>query len=145
MKIFYRNSGFTIIELMVAMAVMAFGILGFIFMQSRAAQGRLAGREMSRATVVAQNVSEILRSLDSGDPMIRDEGNHPTATDGGDTDGTLDNKLSTKYGNFTYNTTWTVSKNTNNLKTINISTSWRLKDNQTGMKTKILTFTLLRK
>ena len=141
MKSFFKNQGFTIIELMVAMAVMAFGILGFMFLQSRASQGRLSGREMSRATVVNQNYSEILKSIDDSNSMLN-VGNHPTAAE--DTDGTTDNQLSTKYDKFVYNTTWTVSS-ISGLKTIDISTSWRLKDNQKGMGTKVLTFTLLRK
>ena len=129
MKSFFKNHGFTVIELMVALAVMAFGILGFIFMQSRASQGRLAGREMSRATVVNQNYSEILKSLDDTNSWLT-VGTHPAET--------------TNYGNFVYSTTWTISS-ISGLKTIDISTSWRLKDNQKGMQTKVLTFTLLRK
>jgi len=142
MKSIFKNQGFTIIELMVAMAVMAFGLLGFMFLQSRASQGRLAGREMGRATVVNQNYSEILQALDYSNSMLN-VGNHPTAAEDTD-DGTTDNQLNTKYGNFIYSTTWTVSNNASGLKTIDISTSWHLKDNQNGMKTKVLTFTLLK-
>ncbi len=136
------NQGFTIIELMVAMAVMAFGMLGFIFMQSQAAQGRLAGREMGRATVVTQNYCEILRALDYSNGLLS-VGSHPSAAE--DTsDGTVDNKINTKYGNFTYNTSWTVSNDSSNLKTIIVNTNWQLKDNQKGMQTKNLNFTLLK-
>lgn len=136
------NQGFTVIELMVAMSVMAFGMLGFIFMQSQAAQGRLAGREMGRATVVTQNYCETLRALDYNNSLLS-VGSHPSATE--DTsDGTVDNKISTKYGNFTYNTIWTVSNDSANMKTIIVNTNWRLKDNQKGMQTKNLNFTLLK-
>ncbi len=142
MKKTSTNRGFTVIELMVAMAVMAFGLLGFIFMQSRAAQGRLAGREMSRATVVTQNCCETLRTLAYNNSLLS-VGSHPTAAE--DTsDGIVDNKISTKYGNFTYNTIWTVSNDSTNMKTIIVNTNWRLKDNHTGMQTKNLNFTLLK-
>ena len=111
------------------MAVMAFGLLGFMLLQGQAAQGRTAGREMSRATIVAKNHSEILQLLDYADPLLT-PGNHPA--------------ISTKYGNFIYNTTWSVSKNTTKLKTIVVNTSWHIKDNQKGMQTKNLNFTLLK-
>jgi len=81
------------------MAVMAFGLLGFMFMQSQAAQGRIAGREMGRATIVAENYCETLELLNYDDPLLT-AGSHPTSTE--DTDGTVDNQLSTKYGNFIY-------------------------------------------
>ena len=148
MKKTSTNSGFTIIELMVAMAVMAFGMLGFFFMQGRAAQGRLAGREMNRATVVAQNRCEILRALDYDNALLT-VGSHPTAAEDEDIDdGKVDNQISTKYGNFTYNTTWTVSQTAahdhSNMKTIIVNTTWQLKDNQKGMQTKSLNLTLLK-
>ncbi len=124
------------------MAVMAFGILGFMFMQGRAAQGRTAGREMGRATIVAQNYSETLLTLDYSDSLLS-VGSHPSTAE--DTsDGTVDSQMSTKYGNFIYNTTWTVSDNTTNLKTIVVNTNWTLKDNKTGLQTKSLNFTLLK-
>jgi len=128
---------------MVAMAVMAFGLLGFMFMQGQAAQGRTAGREMGRATVVAQNYNETLRALKYNNSLLS-IGSHPSASE--DTsDGTVDSKLSTKYGNFIYDTTWTVTNNkTNNLKTIVVNTKWQLKDNQLGIQTKNLNFTLLK-
>ena len=127
---------------MVAMAVLAFGLLGFLFLQGQTAQGRTAGREMGRATIVAENYCEILQLLDY-DATLLAVGSHPTAAEDVD-DGTTDNQISTKYGNFIYNTTWVVSDNTSNLKTIVVSTTWQLKDNQKGMQSKSLIFTLLK-
>jgi type IV pilus assembly protein PilV len=136
------QQGFTLIEMLVALAVMAFGLLGFLFLQGRAAQGRVAGREMGRAVIVAQSFSETLRALNYNDSLL-DTGSHPTASED-TTDGNADNQISTKYGNFIYNTTWTVSNDASRMKTIIITTSWRLKDNQKGMQTKRITLTLLK-
>ena len=137
------QQGFTLIEMLVALAVMAFGLLGFLFLQGRAAQGRVAGREMGRAVIVAQSFSETLRALNYNDSLL-DPGSHPTTSIDEDPDGKLDNQISTKYGNFIYNTTWTVSNDASRMKTIIITTSWRLKDNQKGMQTKRITLTLLK-
>jgi len=144
MKNFMKNrtSGFTIIELMVAMAVMAFGLLGFLFLHAQAVGGRVSGREMGRASVVARDWSETLMALDYDDSLL-DVGTHPTVEE--DTwDGGVDNQLSTRYGNFIYNTTWDVTTNTSRLKTVVVSTTWKIKDNQKGMQTKKLTLMLLK-
>lgn len=137
-----NEKGFTIIELMIAMAVMAFGILGFMFMQGRATEGRTAGREMSRATQVAENCSELLLTLDYNDALMT-VGTHPSADE--DTfDGTVDNQLNSRYGNFVYNTTWSVSNNSAKLKCITVSTSWQIKDNDRGLQNKTINMTLFK-
>jgi prepilin-type N-terminal cleavage/methylation domain-containing protein len=142
MKHSCNDCGFTLIELMVALAIMAFGILGFIFLQIRASQGRYAGREMARATIVAQGYCEFLESLDYGSSWLS-IGQHPSNSEDSQ-DGNVDGKMSTRYGNFIYNTSWVVSNNTSRLKTIIVTTRWQLKDNQKGLQTKTLNLTVLK-
>jgi prepilin-type N-terminal cleavage/methylation domain-containing protein len=131
------NKGFTLIELMVAMVVMAFGILGFIFLQTRSIEGRFFSREMNRAITVAQQQMDILMGLDFNDSLLS-MGNHPTAAE--DTaDGNSDNQLTINYQNFVYNTTWISSPidvdgdgiNDSNFKKITVNCRWVLKDSAT--------------
>lgn len=142
MKITIKNQGFTIIELMVAMAVLAFGILGFMFMQGRATQGRTFSREMTRATIVAQSQVESLLALDFDNGLLG-TGSHPTA--GEDTvDGSVDGQLSTNLGNFIYQTSWVVTGSTSSkLKSVIVTTQWQIKDPVLGMQTKSISLTTM--
>ena len=67
-----KQKGFTLIELMIAMAIMAFGILGFTFLNSRALHNRTFSRDLNRATVVAERIAEDLMFLDYTDPLLTD-------------------------------------------------------------------------
>lgn len=131
------NRGFTLIELMVAMVVLAFGILGFMFLQTRSIEGRLFSREMNRAITIAQQQMDILMGLDFNNSFLS-IGNHPTAAE--DTaDGNNDNQLTINYQNFLYNITWTSSPidvdgdgiNDSNFKKITVNCQWVFKDSTT--------------
>ena len=82
-----NNKGFTIIELMIAMVILAFGILGFTFLNSRALQNRTFSRDLNRATVTAEQVAENLMYIEYDDPLLDDtKGDavatkHPTGSD----------------------------------------------------------------
>jgi len=82
-----KNKGFTIIELMIAMAVLAFGILGFTFLNSRALQNRTFSRDLNRATVTAERVAENLMYIEYDNPLLDDDNSdsaatkHPTGSD----------------------------------------------------------------
>jgi len=118
-KPFHESDGFTLIELMIALVILAFGILGFLFLQGQAVQGRVFGREMSRATFVAQSNMEELLSMDFGHSLLS-PGSHPTAGEGGtDALGTGTLVLTDTLGNFNYYTNWVIPALTNtNVKTI---------------------------
>ena len=128
-----NKKGFTLIELMVAMVVLAFGILGFMFLQTRSIKGRVFSREMNRAITIAQQHMEILMGTDFDDSLL-DMGNHPTATE--DSDGNNDGQLTINYQNFHYNIIWIISPidvdndgtNDNDFKKITVSCQWVLKD-----------------
>jgi len=68
-----RERGFTLIELMVSMVIMAFGILGFLFLQSQSSKARTFAREMDRATVVAMGQLEELRALNYESSLLFDD------------------------------------------------------------------------
>ena len=87
-----RIKGFTLIELMIAMAVMAFGILGFTLLNARALNNRVFYREMSSSTFIAERAAEILTHLNYDNDLIADDNTdtaaseYPTASDSdGDT------------------------------------------------------------
>ncbi|MBN2808068.1 MAG: prepilin-type N-terminal cleavage/methylation domain-containing protein [Deltaproteobacteria bacterium] len=73
--------GFTLIELMIAMAVMAFGILGYSFLNSRALQNRTFSRDLNRAAVVAERFAESLSGLDYKDNLLIDDKTDTAVTD----------------------------------------------------------------
>ena len=74
-----NDKGFTIIELIIAMAVMAFGILGFTFLNSRALNNRTFSRDLNRATVTAERVAENLMYLEYDDPLLADDNSEDPA------------------------------------------------------------------
>ncbi len=141
-KHFHKSDGFTLIELMIALVVLAFGILGFLFLQGRAVQGRVFAREMSRATFVAQSNMEELLSMDFSHALLS-TGTHPTAGEGG-TDALGSGTLvrTETLGNFNYYTNWIIPTVTNpNVKTIQMTVTWQYKDPDLGMQQKTLTLT----
>ena len=92
-----KQKGFTLIELMIAMAVMAFGILGFTFLNCRALNNRTFSRDLNRATVTAERVAENLMYLEYDDLLLVDDNGedpavaskYPTSTDSNGDTGTI--------------------------------------------------------
>ncbi|NOX19819.1 MAG: prepilin-type N-terminal cleavage/methylation domain-containing protein [Nitrospirae bacterium] len=58
-----HNSGFSLIEVMIALVVLLFGILGVMAMQYIAVGGNAASRELRVATVLAQTKIEDLKTI----------------------------------------------------------------------------------
>ena len=127
---------------MISLVVLAFGILGFLFLQGRAVQGRVFAREMSRATFVAQSKMEELLSMDFNHTLLS-PGAHPTAGEGGtDALGTGTLVLTEPLGNFNYYTNWVIPALSNpNVKTIQMTVTWNYKDPDLGLQRKSLTLT----
>lgn len=69
------------IELMIAMAVMAYGILGFSFLNSRALQNRTFSRDLNRAAVVAERFAESLTGLAYNDDLLSDDSTDTAVTE----------------------------------------------------------------
>ena len=55
-----RHQGLTLVELMVALSVLAVGMIGMLTMQTQAMQGSRHGRQVSEAARVAQQQMEFL-------------------------------------------------------------------------------------
>ena len=124
-------AGFTIIELMIAMAIMAFGVLGYTFLQSRALQNRVYAREMNRATIIAQDFMEQIMALPYNHALL-DPSIHPVSGDGETKDG--NQWFLTTEGNFDYYTRWEITANLPNtdIKLIELFTVWEKKSSDDG-------------
>ncbi len=150
-----KIKGFTLVELMIAMAVMAFGILGFTLLNVRALNNRTFYREMNRSTFIAERAAEILTHLKYDDDLIVDDvdasaSEYPTAADNdGDTDTftdmdyTVSSKAGKKWyrielGKQRYYLRWEVLTGSdtvapgNNVKLIRIYSAFEKKDPDTG-------------
>jgi len=150
-----KIEGFTLVELMIAMAVMAFGILGFTLLNVRSLNNRTFYREMSRSTFIAERAAEVLTHLKYDNDLIADAmdanaSEYPTASDNdGDTDTfagmlyTVNSKAGKKWyrtthGKQRYYLRWEVLTGSdtippgNNIKLIRVYTAFEKKDLDTG-------------
>jgi type IV pilus modification protein PilV len=59
-----KEQGFSLLELLIAVAILSVGLLGAAGLQATAINGNLHGNTMSQATVLAQNVVEEIRDAD---------------------------------------------------------------------------------
>ncbi len=92
-----NHKGFTLIELMIAMVVLAFGILGFTFLNGQAINNRTFSRDLNRSTIIAGRLAENLMYLDYDDPLLADVNTedpavatkHPTGSDNNGDTGTI--------------------------------------------------------
>ena len=69
------NNGFTLIELMIALAVFTIGLLGIASMQINSIQGNSFAFKTTTATTLAQAQIEELTSLDYDHPNLADTDN----------------------------------------------------------------------
>ena len=74
----YAN-GFTLIEVLIAMAIFSVGILAVGAMQISSTNGSTSARIYTESSVWAQDTVEMLMQLPFGDPQLA-TGNHPSAT-----------------------------------------------------------------
>ncbi len=75
------QNGFTLVEVMVAMVILSYGILGIASMNSRSAQGNKDALNLSMASNVVQDTIENMMSMDFNDA------NYFTDTNGNGADG----------------------------------------------------------
>lgn len=64
-----RCSGFTLVEIMIAMAVASIGLISLAYLQSTAVKGNTASGRFTQATYLAQNILERVKNGD----LVRDE------------------------------------------------------------------------
>jgi len=105
--------GFTLIEIMVAIALLVIGILGLIATATSVIQGNAISRQMTTAMALAQEQMEILKRLSyTASDLTSGSHNDPG------------NPLSTIYSR-----TWTVTPDTPaaSMKTVTVTVSWTRK------------------
>lgn len=76
-----NNSGFSLIEVMIAMTIFAFGLLAVVSMQVTALRGNSGSRDMTEATILAQEIAEEFYILDYAHTDLT-VGNHGPVVDG---------------------------------------------------------------
>lgn len=65
-----RTSGFTLIEIMIALVILAFGLLAMAVMQIQAMNGGRSGRHSTQAAVLARDRMEIFQRVAWTDPLL---------------------------------------------------------------------------
>jgi type IV pilus assembly protein PilV len=98
--------GFTLLEVMITVVILAIGLLGLAGLQIVAIKGNSFGQQMTAASTLAQNQLETLRqsagSLSNGNDTVTDQ------------------------NGISYARTWTVTANAPqaNMDTVNMTVSW---------------------
>ena len=115
------NEGFTLIEIMVALCILSFGILAVASMQTSAIRGNSSARDLTEATVLAHDKVEELITLQYNHAYLQDmsgDGDNGLADVGANAD------YQETQGKYTIY--WNISQNSsiNNTKTIRIILTW---------------------
>jgi type IV pilus assembly protein PilV len=151
-KIYNSQGGLTLVEVLVALTILAIGLLGVAMMQITSISGNTFSREMTVATELGQDMLEKLSTLEYTNTALA-AGNHPNASDvsagfapATDTDGVLCNSsnniiderglwparataLGTTAGPLLYTRTWTVTDDypVSGMKSIEVIVCWKEK------------------
>ncbi len=118
-----RIRGFTILEVMVAFLILAFGILGMLYLATFAIRANSLGRGLGQARFVAEQQAEFHRSLDYRNPMLIDDGD---TLDLNDTV-TPDYEDTTYNKGILYRVMWNIAEDLPNegIKTLRIHVLWQ--------------------
>jgi type IV pilus assembly protein PilV len=103
-----NNKGFTLIEVLVGLIILAIGLLALSALQINAVKGNFFGHYMTQASYVGQDRLEFLDNLPIDDPLLQ-AGNH--------NDGTV------TISGMVFNRTYTININ-GDLRTIIYGVSW---------------------
>ena len=105
-----KNGGFTLLEVMIALVIMAVGLLGLAALQLVAVKSNAFSSEMTYATMLVQQHAEVLKSLPFTDTKLT-PGSH---TELGSSKGVQ------------YTVTWNVTDNipTTDMKSVNVTVQW---------------------
>jgi type IV pilus assembly protein PilV len=63
-----RQTGLTLIEVLVAILIFSFGLLGFVGLQARAIQFSVSAEDSNRASLLATEIATQMHALQTADP-----------------------------------------------------------------------------
>ena len=120
-----NNEGFTLIEVLIAISIFAFGLLAVAAMQISAIQVNSTADQITIRSTWAQDKLEELMALAYADPWIEDLGDPPSGTD---SDGNTHEETSSDG----YTVSWTVTDDSpvSNAKLITVTVTGRGKTTQ---------------
>ncbi|MBT3176490.1 MAG: prepilin-type N-terminal cleavage/methylation domain-containing protein [Desulfobacula sp.] len=111
------QKGFTLIEILIAIAILSIGLLSIAAMQVSAIRGNAKSNKLSQRTTTASNHIEYLLNLPFNDSNLS-AGNHDPENDGVDNDGDGVTDEPDDDGELKYSVTWNITDDTSSQKTI---------------------------
>ena len=126
MKRLSNQKGFTLLELLIALTILAIGLLGLAGLHIAAIQGNVSGFKISTATAVSQERIEELKAIDTSSASLS-AGDHA--------DGNV------VIQGITYNRSYTIQDNTpiQDTSTLILTVSWVEPATGVGRSTRIFT------
>lgn len=117
-QIFSEQTGFSLLEILIAITILAIGLLALAQMQITSIQGNAFSSRTTDATTLAQDALEQLMTLDYTDADLT-SGSHPPGSQA-QVSGTQ------LVGGVTYTISWNVTDNSpiNNAKTVSMTVTW---------------------
>jgi type IV pilus assembly protein PilV len=108
-----KDNGFSIIELLIAMSIMAIGMLAAASMQYSAVRNNTTGNTSTQATMLAKATLEMLKSQDIGSTALAvGDYEDPTGVDAGGNPGGI------------YNRNWRIDPLGTNSRRISVTVEW---------------------
>lgn len=119
-----RIDGFTLLEVLISMVILAVGLLALSSMQGTSATGNAQSRRLTQAMNLASSKIDDLKIMSYNSSMLSD-----TSNDGiaglSDTGEQADQNSTSSLGNFDYTVYWNIAENaTFNFKQIKVIVNW---------------------